>query len=71
MEAKEITFNPSIRVLVPTGGCNGYNETEYAKRVARSILSEWTKEEILEWVFDFETEPIDSPDKYDSDYDNN
>ena len=70
MEAKEVVFNPSIRVLVPTGGCNGYTEEESAKRVAKATLMEWTKEELLEWIFDFEDdEVLNSNQTFDSDYD--
>lgn len=71
MKAKEINFNPCIRVLVPAGGDDTHNETELAKLIAYDTIINWTKEEILEWIFDFSTEPIDSPDKYDSDYDDN
>ena len=71
MEAKEVVFNPSIRVLVPTGGCNGYTEEEYAKRVAKTTLMEWTKEELLEWIFDFEDdEVLNSSQTFDPEYDN-
>lgn len=71
MKAKEINFNPCIRVLVPAGGDDTHNETELAKLIAYDTIINWTKEEILEWIFDFSTEPIDSSDEYDGDYDNN
>jgi hypothetical protein len=71
MKAKEINFNPCIRVLVPAGGDDTHNETELAKLIAYDTIINWTKEEILEWIFDFSAEPIDSPDKYDCEYDNN
>lgn len=67
MEAKEIRFNPIIRVLVPAGGDDTHNETELAKLIAHDTINNWTKEEILEWIFDFSTEAIDSSNKYDND----
>lgn len=33
--AKELIFSPIIRVVIPKGGCNGYEENEYAEIVAR------------------------------------
>ena len=36
--AKELIFSPIIRVVIPKGGCNGYEENEYAEIVAREKI---------------------------------
>jgi hypothetical protein len=69
MTAKEVIFQPTIRVIVPTGGCGNDTELDYANKLALMTLMEWTKEEILEWILDSDKTIINSKEKYDSNYD--
>ena len=46
--AKELIFSPIVRVVIPKGCTNGYEENEYAEIAAREKISKWTKEEILD-----------------------
>lgn len=69
MTAKDVIFQPTIRVIVPTGGCGNDTELDYANKLVLMTLNEWTKEEILEWVLDSDKTIINSKEKYDSNYD--
>lgn len=67
--AKELVFSPIVRVVVPKGGSNGYEENEYAEIVARDKLRKWSKEEILDWVFENLETIFPSYEEYDANYD--
>lgn len=67
--AKEIGFEPFVRVIIPKGGCNGYSEDEYTELVAREKLRTWTKEEILDWLFENIDMICESVEPYDVHYD--
>ena len=67
--ARELVFCPIYRVVVPKGGSNGYTEEEYAEIVARDKIRGWSKEEILDWVFENLESIVDSPEPYDASYD--
>lgn len=67
--AKELIFSPIVRVVIPKGGCNGYEENEYAEIVAREKVSKWSKEEILDWIFENHEDTFPSYEDYDPMYD--
>ena len=67
--AKELIFSPIIRVVIPKGGCNGYEENEYAEIVAREKIRSWSKEEILDWIFENHEDTFPSCEDYDPMYD--
>ena len=67
--AKELAFCPILRVIVPTGGVNGYTEEEYAELIAREKLQSWTKAEIIDWVMENLEDVMESYEKYDANYD--
>lgn len=68
--AKDIAFCPMLRVVMPNEEkINGYTQEEFAMLLAQEKLMAMTKKEIIEWVMDnFET-MVDSPEKYDKEYD--
>lgn len=68
--AKDIAFCPMLRVVMPNQEkINGYTQEEFAMLLAQEKLMAMTKKEIIEWVMDnFET-MMDSPEKYDGEYD--
>jgi hypothetical protein len=67
--AKELIFSPIVRVVIPKGGCNGYNENEYAEMAAREKVRSWTKEQILDWIFENHEDTFPSYEEYDANYD--
>lgn len=67
--AKELIFSPIVRVVIPKGGCNGYDENEYAEMAAREKVRSWTKEEILDWIFENHEDTFPSYEEYDANYD--
>lgn len=67
--AKELIFSPIVRVVIPKGGCNGYEENEYAEIVAREKVRSWSKEEILDWIFENHEDTFPSYEDYDPMYD--
>jgi hypothetical protein len=67
--AKELVFSPIVRVVVPKGGSNGWEENEYAEIVAREKIRKWTKEEILDWIFENHEDTFPSYEEYDAEYD--
>ena len=67
--ARELVFCPICRVVVPKDGSNGYTEEEYAEIVARDKIKGWSKEEILDWIFENLESIVDSPEPYDASYD--
>lgn len=67
--AKELIFSPIVRVVIPKGGCNGYDENEYAEIAAREKVRSWTKEEILDWIFENHEDTFPSYEEYDANYD--
>ena len=67
--AKELAFCPMLRVVVPTNGCNGYTENEYAEILAKEKLQSWTKEEIIDWVVENLEDVMEAYEPYDAEYD--
>lgn len=67
--AKELIFSPIVRVVIPKGGCNGYDENEYAEMAAKEKVRSWTKEEILDWIFENHEDTFPSYEEYDANYD--
>lgn len=67
--AKELIFSPIVRVVIPKGGCNGYDENEYAEMAAREKVRSWTKEQILDWIFENHEDTFPSYEEYDANYD--
>ena len=66
--AREFIYCPALRVIVPTD-CE--NEYETAQKIAEEKLRGWTKEEIIDWVLDNETDFTYHCEPYNEEYDEN
>lgn len=67
--AKELVFSPIVRVVIPKGCTNEYEENEYAVIAAKEKIRSWSKEEILDWIFENHEDTFPSYEEYDPEYD--
>ena len=68
--AKELVFTPIVRIITTSeleiDMNSQYNDVFYK---ALEKVRSWTKEEIIDWLFENVDNMIDSPEPYSPDYD--
>lgn len=72
MIAVQFDYNPAIRVCIPVNGNEDIYDVrtkENARKLVLEKLRTWTKDEIIEWVLENETEYSESYESYNEEYD--
>ena len=68
--AVQFEYNPAIRVCVPINdGEDIFDIEEKARELVLAKLRTWTKEEIIDWVIENETDYCESFEPYNEEYD--
>ena len=68
--AVQFEYNPAIRVCVPINdGEDIFDIEEKSRELVLAKLRTWTKEEIIEWVIEHETDYCESFEPYNEEYD--
>lgn len=68
--AVEFEYTPVIRVCVPINGDEDiFDVQENARKLVLEKVRSWTKEEIIDWVIENETDYFESYESYNEEYD--
>lgn len=68
--AKELVFTPIVRIITTSEleiDMNSQYNDVFHKALKK--IKSWTKEEIIDWIFENVDNMIDSPEPYSEDYD--